>query len=270
MAVKIRLQRRGRTKRPFYHIVVADARAPRDGRFIEKIGTYNPMTVPATIDLDSEKAFDWLAKGAQPTDTARAILRFKGVLYRKHLMRGVKKGALTEDQAASMLEKWVNEKEARVATRRQKVAEEKKAWHLKISGTPKNVPVAATEQKVAKSGGEKPEADNKSFAESVEQTTVDSFAGTKKTETEAPADATPAAPAAKEATTKVLDDATAAKVEEAAPAKEAPAKEAAPAKEETAPVAEKAPAKEAAPAKEETPPAAEKAAPDADAKKDGE
>ncbi len=235
MAVKIRLQRRGRSKRPFYHIVVADARAPRDGRFIEKIGTYNPMTVPATIDLDSDKAFDWLTKGAQPTDTARAILRFKGVLYRKHLMRGVKKGALTEDQAASMLEKWVNEKEARVESRRQKVAEDKKAWHLKISGEPKNVPVAATEEKAVKADGEKPEADNKSFAESVEQTTVDSFAETKKTE-EVPAKE--AAPAVEEATTKVLDDATAAKVEEAAPAKEEVS--------------------------------AEEAAPEADAKKDGE
>ena len=80
MPVKIRLQRRGRRKQPFYHIVVADGRAPRDGRFIEKIGIYNPMTVPATIDLDRDRAYDWLMKGAQPTDTARAILRFKGVL----------------------------------------------------------------------------------------------------------------------------------------------------------------------------------------------
>ena len=94
MSVKIRLQRRGRKKAPFYHIVIADARAPRDGKFIQKIGTYNPMTVPATINLDREEAFDWLMKGAQPTDTARAILRYKGVMYRKHLQRGVSKGAL--------------------------------------------------------------------------------------------------------------------------------------------------------------------------------
>ena len=94
MAVKIRLQRKGRRKRPFYHIVVADARAPRDGRFIEKLGTYNPMTSPATIDLDRDAAFEWLMKGAQPTDTARAILRFKGVLYKKHLDRGVNPSGL--------------------------------------------------------------------------------------------------------------------------------------------------------------------------------
>ncbi|MEO1714380.1 MAG: 30S ribosomal protein S16, partial [Bacteroidota bacterium] len=99
MPVKIRLQRRGRKKAPFYHIVVADSRAPRDGKFIEKVGTYNPLTKPATIDLDRDLAFDWLMKGAQPTDTVRAILRFKGVLYKKHLYRGVKKGALTQEEA---------------------------------------------------------------------------------------------------------------------------------------------------------------------------
>ena len=108
MPVKIRLQRQGRRKAPYYHIVIADVRAPRDGKFIEKIGSYNPMTVPATIELDREKAYDWLNKGAQPTDTARAILRFKGVLYRKHLMRGVKKGALTVEQADEMYQKWID------------------------------------------------------------------------------------------------------------------------------------------------------------------
>lgn len=91
MAVKIRLQRKGRKKAPFYHIVIADSRSPRDGRFIEKIGIYNPITKPATIDLDRDKAFEWLMKGAEPTDTINAILRYKGVLYRKHLARGVKK-----------------------------------------------------------------------------------------------------------------------------------------------------------------------------------
>ncbi len=99
MSVKIRLQRHGRTRAPFYHIVIADSRSPRDGKFIEKIGTYNPITIPATIVLDRDKAFDWLEKGAQPTDTVTAILRFKGVMYRKHLARGVKKGAMTAEQA---------------------------------------------------------------------------------------------------------------------------------------------------------------------------
>ena len=115
MSVKIRLQRRGRRKAPFYHIVVADARAPRDGKFIEKIGTYNPMTTPATINLDRDTAFDWLMKGAQPTDTARAILRYKGVMYRKHLQRGVSKGALTQEQADQMYKDFVSAKDSKIA-----------------------------------------------------------------------------------------------------------------------------------------------------------
>ena len=100
MAVKIRLQRHGSKKRPFYFIVVADGRSPRDGKFIQKVGTYNPLTVPATIQLDRQKALEWLNKGAQPTDTVRRILSFKGVLYLKHLLRGVKLGLF--DEAAAM------------------------------------------------------------------------------------------------------------------------------------------------------------------------
>ena len=136
MAVKLRLQRKGRKKRPFYHIVVADARAPRDGRFIEKIGVYNPMTAPATIDIDRDKALDWLMKGAQPTETVRAILGFKGVLYKKHLMRGVKKGALTTEEAEAKYKEWIDAKEAKIAARIEKKAAEKKARIEKIAGVP--------------------------------------------------------------------------------------------------------------------------------------
>ena len=100
MPVKIRLQRHGSKKRPFYFIVVADARSPRDGKFIQKLGTYNPLTVPATIQLDRQKALEWLSKGATPTDTVRRILSFKGVLYLKHLLRGVKLGLF--DDATAM------------------------------------------------------------------------------------------------------------------------------------------------------------------------
>ena len=139
MSVKIRLQRRGRRKKPFYHIVVADARAPRDGRFIEKIGTYNPMTKPAIIDLDRDKAYDWLMKGAQPTDTARAILRFKGVLYKKHLMRGVQKGALSEEAAEAKYQAWISEKEAKVEARIAKTKEEKLAFLAAVNGSPKKI-----------------------------------------------------------------------------------------------------------------------------------
>lgn len=114
MPVKIRLTRRGRKKSPFYHVVIADSRAPRDGRFIESIGKYNPNTNPATIELDFDKALDWLQKGAQPTDTTRAILSYKGVMMKKHLLEGVKKGALTEEQAEVKFQAWLTEKEAKI------------------------------------------------------------------------------------------------------------------------------------------------------------
>ncbi len=161
MPVKIRLQRKGRKKRPFYHIVIADARAPRDGKFIEKIGVYNPMTKPATIDIDRDKAYDWIMKGAQPTDTVRAILRFKGVLYRKHLMRGVKKGALTQEEADKKYEEWIEAKEAKIAARFEKSRQEKLEFYAQISGKPpiKEVPVAEAEEEVAEATEEAPAAE---------------------------------------------------------------------------------------------------------------
>lgn len=137
MSVKIRLARRGRKKAPFYHIVVADARAPRDGKFIEKIGSYNPMTTPALIELDNEKAIDWIQKGAQPTDTARAILRFKGVLYRMHLLNGVKKGALTQEKADEMYQAKLDEKQAKVDARTAETKEALLAFRKAVSGTKK-------------------------------------------------------------------------------------------------------------------------------------
>ena len=118
MAVKMRLQRHGSKKRPFYFIVVADGRAPRDGKFIQKLGTYNPLTVPATIQVDRQKALDWLQKGAQPTDTVRRILSFKGVLYLKHLLRGVGLGLFDEAGAMEKFTAWTTEHDSNV-TRRQ-------------------------------------------------------------------------------------------------------------------------------------------------------
>jgi small subunit ribosomal protein S16 len=122
MATKIRLQRHGRKKRAFYHIVVADSRAPRDGRFIEKIGTYNPITNPATIDLDVNKAAQWLLNGAQPTDTARAILSYKGAAYKKHLQVGVNKGAITQEDADNKFAVWMSEKDAKVEAKKSGLA----------------------------------------------------------------------------------------------------------------------------------------------------
>ena len=127
MPAKIRLTRHGKKGKPFYHIVVADGRAPRDGRFIEKIGTYNPITKPADIILDIDKALDWLNKGAQPTDTVRAILSYKGVMYKNHLLKGVKKGALTEEQAEIKFQAWLKEKEAKIAGKVSETESEAKA-----------------------------------------------------------------------------------------------------------------------------------------------
>ena len=118
MATKIRLQRHGKKKQPFYHIVVADSRAPRDGRFIESIGYYDPVKVPAKINLDFKKALDWYGKGAQPTDTVRNILRHEGVLLRYHLQLGIAKGALTQEQADVKFNDWKQSKENKTASRR--------------------------------------------------------------------------------------------------------------------------------------------------------
>jgi len=146
MSVKIRLARRGRKKRPFYHIVIADARAPRDGKFIENIGSYNPMTVPATVELDREKAYEWLTKGAQPTDTAKALLKFKGVYYRKHLMRGVAKGAMTEEKAMEMYQAWIDTKEAKVAARVEETRKKKEEFWKMLSGEIKPIKKAVDKE----------------------------------------------------------------------------------------------------------------------------
>ena len=146
MAVKMRLSRKGRKKAPFYHIVVADARSPRDGKFIEKLGTYNPMTKPATIEIDRNAAYDWLVKGAQPTDTVKAILRFKGVYYKKHLMRGVNKGAMTTEQADILWQQWIDAKENNIESRRQQTKTEEEAFRVMVSGTAKQKVIVADEE----------------------------------------------------------------------------------------------------------------------------
>lgn len=125
MSVKIRLQRHGKKGKPFFHIVIADARASRDGKFIEKIGTYNPITNPAVIDLNVDAAVKWLNNGAQPTDTARAILSYKGVLYKKHLLGGVAKGAFDQAEADSRFAAWLEGKEKSVLGKKDGLAKSK-------------------------------------------------------------------------------------------------------------------------------------------------
>jgi len=125
MATKIRLQRFGKKGKPFFHVVVADSRSPRDGKFIERLGSYNPNTNPATIDLNFDKTLDWVNKGAEPTDTCRAILSYKGVLYKKHLEGGVKKGALTEDQAATKFAEWLSAKDGKIEGKKDSLTKSK-------------------------------------------------------------------------------------------------------------------------------------------------
>ena len=127
MSVKIRLARRGKKGYPFYHIIVADCRAPRDGKFIENIGSYNPNTNPATITLDFDRALAWLEKGAQPTDTCRAILSYKGVMYKKHLLGGVAKGAFSAETAETRFNQWMEQKAAKILAKESKLSNDKVA-----------------------------------------------------------------------------------------------------------------------------------------------
>ncbi|MEI6457139.1 MAG: 30S ribosomal protein S16 [bacterium] len=119
MPTKIRLQRRGKKGQAFYHIVIADGRAPRDGKFIERIGIYNPLNKPAEIEINFEKALDWINKGAEPTDTVKAILHYKGVMYKNHLLKGVQKGAMTPEQAEAKFKSWLEEKEAKISSKKK-------------------------------------------------------------------------------------------------------------------------------------------------------
>jgi len=166
MAVKIRLARKGRKKLAYYHIVVADSRSPRDGRYIEKIGKYNPLTNPATIELDFDKALGWLQNGALPTETCRAILSYKGILMKKHLLDGVKKGAFDEAEATHRFEEWMKQNEAKVEAKKsglekskddelsQKLADEKKVNETRAAKLAKKQAALAAKEEAAN----KPEA----------------------------------------------------------------------------------------------------------------
>ncbi|MBT8218981.1 MAG: 30S ribosomal protein S16 [Bacteroidia bacterium] len=225
MPVKIRLQRRGRKKKPFYHIVVADVRAPRDGKFIEKLGIYNPMTSPATIEIDRERAYEWLKNGAQPTDTARAILRFKGVLYLKHLKRGVAKGAFSEEEADKLFAEWLADKETRVKARieesTKKEQDKKRAIATEKS---KQIPIedtveeASTEAPVEKASTETPAEETTSKAPAEEVTSEAPVSEKATSETPAVEEPSPEAPEAKATETSeeptVAEESTEANAEE--------------------------------------------------------
>ena len=142
MATRIRLQRHGKKGKPFFHVVVADSRAKRDGRFIEKLGTYNPNTNPATIDIDFERSLHWVQTGASPSDTARALLSYKGVMMMDHLLRGVTKGALTEEQAKAKFDKWLEEKDGKIQAKKDGLSKAEADERAKALAAEKEVSAA--------------------------------------------------------------------------------------------------------------------------------
>ena len=187
MATKIRLQRHGKKGKPFYYIVVADARAPRDGRFIERLGSYNPNTNPATIDINFDKTLDWVNSGAQPTDTCRAILSYKGVLYKKHLQGGLKKGALTEEQVESKFQAWLDQKDGKITGKKESLTTAKQDARkaaLAAEAKKKEEKAAAIAAKNAPAVEETEEV-----AEEVEAPAAEAEAETPAAETEADASA---------------------------------------------------------------------------------
>ena len=167
MAVKLRLQRHGRKKRPFYHIVATDSRNRRDGKFIERIGMYNPITNPATVDIDRDKALKWLANGAQPTDTVRNILSATGVMYKKHLLRGVSKGAFSQEEADRLFQKWIDAK-AKEETTRFKMTD----WSVKSSKKHAVEPTHETATKAVEPIAEEVIEEPVSISEPVEETSI--------------------------------------------------------------------------------------------------
>ena len=181
MPVKIRLQRHGKKGKPFYWIVAADSRAKRDGRFLEKLGTYNPNTNPATIDLNIDGSVKWLQNGAQPTDTARAILSYKGVLLKNHLAGGVKKGALTEEEAEKKFQSWLEEKAGKVASKednleKAKAEEKAKALEAEKAVNEARTAVAVEEEVAEEATTEEPAAEVAEEVAEIAEETVEKVA----------------------------------------------------------------------------------------------
>jgi small subunit ribosomal protein S16 len=234
MPVRIRLQRHGKKGKPIYWIVAADSRAKRDGRYLEKLGIYNPNTLPATVELNLDRAVDWLQNGAQPSDTARNLLSEQGAMLKNHLIKGVHKGAITEDDVNAKFEAWLKDKESKNESLQKKIDSEAEKAHAAAIAAEKEV--SAKRKEAAAAAVAEAEAQEEAPA-------------AEEAQEEAPAaEESPAEEAAPEAEAQ----------EEAPAAEEAPAEEAAPEAEaqEEAPAAEETPAKEAAPeaeAKEEAP-----------------
>jgi len=271
MAVKIRLQRHGKKGKPFYWIVAADARSKRDGKYLEKLGSYNPNTNPATIDLNVDGAVTWLQHGAQPTDTARAILSYKGALLKKHLAVGVKKGALTEEEAEAKFKAWLEEKEGKINAKREGLAKAEAKAKAKVLEAEKAISdarVALAEEEAVAEEAPTDEAIAEETTEATATETVEAE-GEKKTvkeeptkevaeveEKKEPAKEEPAENATQEAVPEETTEKTAKETTEKAKAVEASAKEATTEKPTEENVEEEPVAKKT---KEDTPPAKEKA-----------
>lgn len=183
MATKIRLQRHGKKGKPFYYIVVADGRSPRDGKFIERLGSYNPNTNPATIELNFEKAVNWVSTGATPTDTAKAILSYKGVLYKNHLNGGIAKGALTQEQADAKFAAWLEGKDGKIQAKKDGLLSKKdldKKTALEAETKKKEAVAAAIAAKNA------PVVEEEPVAEVEEEVTAEAETATEEAEEETP------------------------------------------------------------------------------------
>ena len=242
MAVRLRLQRHGKKGKPFYYLVAADARAKRDGRFIEKLGTYNPNTNPATIEVVHDRALHWLQVGAEPSDTARAILKYTGAIYHNHLLNGVRKGAMTEAEAQKRFDAWYNDKQAKIQAKREGLdaAAEKELKDRLAAERKQNEERAAA------------------LAAAASELAAEAEAAAAEAAAEEAGEEAPAAEAAEEApAAEAAEEAPAAEAAEEAPeaeaAEEAPEAEAA----EEAPEAEAAEEAPEAEAAEEAPEAAE-------------
>jgi small subunit ribosomal protein S16 len=226
MPVRIRLQRHGKKGKPIYWIVAADSRAKRDGRYLEKLGIYNPNTLPATVELNLDRAVDWLQNGAQPSDTARNLLSEHGAMLKNHLINGVNKGALTEDDVNAKFEAWLKDKESKNETIQKKIDSEAEkaraaaiAAEKEVSAKRKEAAAAAVAEAEAQAEESAPEAEAQEEVSDAEEAPANEAANEAEAQEEAPA------------------------------AEEAPAEEVAPEAEaqEEAPAAEEAPAEEAAP-----------------------
>ena len=217
MPLKLRLQRHGKKGKPFYWLVAADSRAKRDGRYLEKIGTYNPNTNPATVIVDIDRAVEWLEKGAQPTDTARTLLSYKGVMLKHHLNGGVRKGAITQEIADKKLADWLKEKEAKIQAKKENLLKASEEDKIKRLDAEKQASEKRLEDAAAKEAAATQEAPATEEATASEETT-----------------AAEEAPAAEE--TPSTDEATASEettaAEEAPAAEETPSADEAPATEE--------------------------------------